>query len=886
MNLLNIWLLNLSNYEVKKLKFKKHLILLIFTLILISGQTAEASSVKIWDTIIKDTGHKFYGFESSYAWGNKDNWVQVPYGTLDYNFIGNQVIENGNFWFFIHDSGFDSPFMYANMGGSPGPVGEMYIKTTIDGKDRWNFYIKSVIITKNTPEELILIVDSGYTPGINVIQYKIKEDSHYIEAKAMTDHYFIAGFHSSPNRFAVAPIKIGAGTDFVVDPRNYSNIPEGKHIFFYPDEQYENMMFQEINFGGWFFDHIIIYDDWTFAKPSIEVYKENDIMRLGSIRAHMQSGRSNERVFFAQINKENIFLEESPNKAISAGGSYTSVRHPTIPGRWRISGRVRAADGSEQYYTQDVYDQNFVFVSPISGTLEAVALYLYDRTSETPSDITTPMDVYRDITGQTTTVSNPAYSIPSGTYPNSQSISISTSTAGATIRYTIDGTTPTTTSSIYSTPVVISSTTTLKARAWKTGLTPSGIATAAYIIGTQAQAPAPVLSSIKNPGFESGTTPWLFYTSGTGTFSTVSPGHEGSNMGRLALSSGGSNIQLYQTGIALEPNTRYRLNFAAYSTTGHDVTVRLLKHVSPYTAYAPDFTANLGTSWQTFTTEFTTSGLTGTVNDGRLQFKLAPFAKSGNTYYIDDVRLEKVSAIELPSISTHPADQTVATGQTATFSVVATGTAPLTYQWQKNSMNIPGATNPSYTTPATILADSGSKFRVLVTNPAGSIMSNAATCTLGTQAPVISSIMNPGFESGTTPWKFYTSGTGTFSTVSPGYEGSNTAQLALSSSGSNIQLYQEGITLEPNTRYRLSFAAYSTTGHDVTVRLFKHVSPYTNYGLGFTANLGTNWQTFTTEFTTSGFTSTVNDGRLKFWLAPFAASGDNYYIDNVQLEKI
>lgn len=490
--------------------------------------------------------------------------------------------------------------------------------------------------------------------------------------------------------------------------------------------------------------------------------------------------------------------------------------------------------------------------------------------------------------GPSTIVSTPTLSLHSGTYLNSQSISISTSTTGATIRYTEDGTTPTETSSIYSTPVVISSTTTLIARAWKTGLTPSGIATAEYTIGTQAPAPAPapVQTSIENPGFESGTTSWKFYTNGAGTFTTVSPGYEGSNTARLALSSGGSNIQLYQTGITMEPNTRYQLSFAAYSTTGHDVTARLLKHVSPYTAYAPDFTANLSTSWQTFTTEFTSSGIKGTVNDGRLQFKLAPFAKSGDNYYIDDVRLEKVSALELPVISTHPADQTVATGQTATFSVVATGTAPLTYQWQKNSMNIPGATDPSYTTPVTILADIGSKFRVQVTNPAGSIMSNAATCTVGTQAPILSSIGNPGFESGTTSWLFYTNGTGIFSTASPGYEGSNTAQLALSSSGSNIQLYQEGITLEPNTLYRLSFAAYSTTGHDVTVRLFKHVSPYTNYGLGFTANLGTNWQTFTTEFTTSGFTSTVNDGRLKFWLAPFAASGDNYYIDNVQLEKI
>lgn len=62
-----------------------------------------------------------------------------------------------------------------------------------------------------------------------------------------------------------------------------------------------------------------------------------------------------------------------------------------------------------------------------------------------------------------------------------------------------------------------------------------------------------------------------------------------------------------------------------YSTSVNDVTVRLFKHVSPYTAYAPDFTVNLGTSWLTFTTEFNTTGFSSTVNEGRFQFWLLPF---------------------------------------------------------------------------------------------------------------------------------------------------------------------------------------------------------------------------------------------------------------------
>jgi hypothetical protein len=81
-------------------------------------------------------------------------------------------------------------------------------------------------------------------------------------------------------------------------------------------------------------------------------------------------------------------------------------------------------------------------------------------------------------------------------------------------------------------------------------------------------------------------------------------------------------------------------------------------------------------------------------------------------------------------ITTQPASQTVAVGQTATFTVADTGTAPLTYQWLKNGAAISGATNSSYTTPATTASNSGSQFSVVVSNGAGSATSNAAVLTV------------------------------------------------------------------------------------------------------------------------------------------------------------
>src|SRR5262249_42132359 len=74
-----------------------------------------------------------------------------------------------------------------------------------------------------------------------------------------------------------------------------------------------------------------------------------------------------------------------------------------------------------------------------------------------------------------------------------------------------------------------------------------------------------------------------------------------------------------------------------------------------------------------------------------------------------------------PSIRTQPASESVTLGQTATFTVVAAGTAPLAYQWQKGGANIAGANSSTYTTPPTNTSDDGSRFRVLVSNSAGTV---------------------------------------------------------------------------------------------------------------------------------------------------------------------
>src|SRR6266852_3248230 len=112
-----------------------------------------------------------------------------------------------------------------------------------------------------------------------------------------------------------------------------------------------------------------------------------------------------------------------------------------------------------------------------------------------------------------------------------------------------------------------------------------------------------------------------------------------------------------------------------------------------------------------------------------------------STTKVDTITMTGKGVSATPSITTQPTDQTVTAGQTATFSVTASGKAHLTYQWSKNGTAISGATSPSYTTPSETTSDSGAQFTVVVRNSAGSATSNAATLTVN--AAPIAIMVNP-----------------------------------------------------------------------------------------------------------------------------------------------
>jgi hypothetical protein len=121
---------------------------------------------------------------------------------------------------------------------------------------------------------------------------------------------------------------------------------------------------------------------------------------------------------------------------------------------------------------------------------------------------------------------------------------------------------------------------------------------------------------------------------------------------------------------------------------------------------------------------------TTTISENGTQYTVVVTDSTGSVTS-NPATLTVTAAPVAPSIATQPTSKTVTAGQPATFSVTATGTAPLAYQWKRNGGDINGANSASYTIPATTASDNGAQFAVTVSNSVSSATSSAATLTVG-----------------------------------------------------------------------------------------------------------------------------------------------------------
>ena len=163
------------------------------------------------------------------------------------------------------------------------------------------------------------------------------------------------------------------------------------------------------------------------------------------------------------------------------------------------------------------------------------------------------------VRGTTPVAATPAFSPAAGTYSSAQTVSISSTTAGAAIYYTTDGTTPTTSSALYSSPISISATSTVKAIATHAGDTSSPVASAVYTIGTPASSTPTLVGASSNTSPANPAT--ASYTFTSGNLGIVALGQKNASAAPSSLTCNGTSGTL----IGFQSSTSTYASIAVYA---------------------------------------------------------------------------------------------------------------------------------------------------------------------------------------------------------------------------------------------------------------------------------------------------------------------------------
>ncbi|MBZ5677966.1 MAG: S8 family serine peptidase, partial [Acidobacteriia bacterium] len=184
--------------------------------------------------------------------------------------------------------------------------------------------------------------------------------------------------------------------------------------------------------------------------------------------------------------------------ALSVGAGGTTSANLTLPHMGTIAGSVRDGSSNPVANAQVLViganfsaaattdsDGNYSLIGiPTGGPYSATATATGFLAS-TQNGLAIAADVTTNVSFAmaSPTAATPTFNPPAGAYGSAQSVTISTTTPGASIRYTTDGSTPSSTvGTAYSGPVSVSSSLTLKAIAYKTGMTDSAVASGSYTI--------------------------------------------------------------------------------------------------------------------------------------------------------------------------------------------------------------------------------------------------------------------------------------------------------------------------------------------------------------------------------------------------------------------
>ena len=342
-------------------------------------------------------------------------------------------------------------------------------------------------------------------------------------------------------------------------------------------------------------------------------------------------------------------------------------------------------------------------------------------------------------------VGAPTANPTAGAYTENQSVALASSTVGATIYYTTDGSEPTILSGVpsgttkeYTAPITVtgtegqSSTTTIKAIAVQNGMQDSSVETFTYTI----QIPVPKYTVTVTNGSGTGQ-----YAQGETVTITAGAAPSGQQFKEWEVVSGtitlASSTSETTTFTMPTEAVSVKANYEAITVRGYTITATAGANGSITPSGAVGVAAG---GSQTFTISPSSGYVIDTLKVDGLEVTATTSytfsdVKANHTIEVTFKQESQTPDVTAPSITTQPDNATVKVGETATFTIAVNGT-DLTYQWQidRNDgngwVNIDGATAAIYTTSTVDINCSGFKYQCVVSNSAGTDTSNTAVLTV------------------------------------------------------------------------------------------------------------------------------------------------------------
>lgn len=339
------------------------------------------------------------------------------------------------------------------------------------------------------------------------------------------------------------------------------------------------------NIAAWKADHTATSTEVSFIDSDVTVLYQNGntlfvqdatsaLMIYGNVGQTYQNGDVISGGLVGTFTLYSGMVELIPTATLAAGVAGTAIE-PTIVTAAQIDNNYSTYESQFVRINGITFDADHIF--NISNTAGRKATFTQDGTQLTCFDnfkVLAGLEVNEgdeaDIIGfvainngtkqifprstddiilsiaPTEPVATPTFTPEGGTYTEAQTISIACATDGATIHYTTDGTAPTASSAVYSTPVSVAETMTIKAIAMKEGMNNSEIAEATYTIETPSEPVA--FTKVTSAGCINTTDHYLLVCESVSTAANGSIASSGLQAGNVTISSGSITTEVDGTG--------------------------------------------------------------------------------------------------------------------------------------------------------------------------------------------------------------------------------------------------------------------------------------------------------------------------------------------------